>query len=166
MQYKQPPHSWQRECQLDLGLSKFTANPIKLWMTNQTREGGGKKWSTQYLDEMLAALLSNLDECVARHVLNPIVRFWMNIEGKYVRVPIETKGNSSTKRTVYIPCINSNSLLTTVFKNFQWARRNLGYWPTTYMMFDAMIALLSLPRFCSQSPSKSWCIQKSDNEHI
>jgi len=29
--------------------------------------------------------------------------------------------------------MNSNSLLTTVFKNFQWARKNLGYWPTTYL---------------------------------
>lgn len=53
------------------------------------------------------------------------------------------------------PCINSNNLLTTVFRNFQCARRNLGYCPTTYMMLDAIIALLSLPFFCSQRPSKS-----------
>ena len=33
--------------------------------------------------------------------------------------------------------------------------RNLGYCPTMYMMFDAMIALLSLPFFCSQRPSRS-----------
>lgn len=56
---------------------------------------------------------------------------------------------------LHSPCINSNSLLTTVFKNFQWARRNLGYWPTTYMILEAMMALLSLPFFCSHSPSKS-----------
>ena len=55
-----------------------------------------------------------------------------------------------------VSCINSNNLLTTVFKNFQWARRKRGYCPTTYMMLDAMIALLSLPRFCSHKPSKSW----------
>jgi len=53
------------------------------------------------------------------------------------------------------PCMNSNSLLTTVFKKRQWARKKRGYWPTTYMMFDAMIALLSLPRFCSHSPNSS-----------
>jgi hypothetical protein len=32
-----------------------------------------------------------------------------------------------------VSCMNSNSLLTTVLRNFQWARRNLGYWPTTYL---------------------------------
>ena len=37
--------------------------------------------------------------------------------------------------------------------------RNLGYWPTMYMMFDAMIALLSFPFFCSHNPSKSWKIE-------
>ena len=74
--------------------------------------------------------------------------------------------------------MNSKSLLTTVFRNLQCARRNRGYWPTMYMMFDAMIALgnmgfkilifrlnkrilmvpftlLSLPFFCSHNPSKS-----------
>ena len=58
------------------------------------------------------------------------------------------------------PCMNSNSLLTTVFKKRQWARRKRGYWPTTYMMLDAMIALLSLPRFCSHSPSSSCTAQQ------
>ena len=53
------------------------------------------------------------------------------------------------------PCMNSKSLLTTVFRNLQWALRNLGYWPTTYMMLDAMMALLSLPLFCSHNPNKS-----------
>ena len=33
--------------------------------------------------------------------------------------------------------------------------RNRGYWPTMYMMLEAMIALLSLPRFCSHNPSSS-----------
>jgi hypothetical protein len=32
-----------------------------------------------------------------------------------------------------VSCINSNSLLTTVLRNFQWALKNLGYWPTTYL---------------------------------
>ena len=34
--------------------------------------------------------------------------------------------------------------------------RNLGYWPTMYMMFEAMMALLSLPLFCSHKPSNSF----------
>lgn len=63
------------------------------------------------------------------------------------------------------PCMNSKSLLTTVFKNFQCARRNRGYWPTTYMMFEAMIALLSLPRFCSHNPSRS-CLGERDKETL
>jgi len=29
--------------------------------------------------------------------------------------------------------MNSNNLFTTVFKNFQWALKNLGYCPTTYL---------------------------------
>ena len=33
--------------------------------------------------------------------------------------------------------------------------RNLGYWPTMYMMLEAMMALLSLPLFCSHRPSSS-----------
>ena len=53
------------------------------------------------------------------------------------------------------PCMNSNNLLTTVFKKRQCARRKRGYCPTTYMMFDAMIALLSFPRFCSHKPNSS-----------
>ena len=57
---------------------------------------------------------------------------------------------------LYEPCMNSKSLLTTVFRNLQWARKKRGYWPTTYIMLDAMIALLSLPRFCSHRPSKSY----------
>ena len=60
------------------------------------------------------------------------------------------------ERRDYRPCMNSNNLLTTVLRKRQWARRKRGYCPTTYIMFDAMIALLSLPRFCSQSPSSSW----------
>lgn len=32
-----------------------------------------------------------------------------------------------------VSCMNSNSLLTTVLRNFQCWRRNLGYWPTTYL---------------------------------
>ena len=32
-----------------------------------------------------------------------------------------------------VSCMNSNSLFTTVLRNFQWALRNLGYCPTTYL---------------------------------
>ena len=52
-------------------------------------------------------------------------------------------------------CMNSNSLFTTVLRNFQCARRKRGYWPTTYMMLLATTALLSLPRFISQRPRRS-----------
>jgi len=62
---------------------------------------------------------------------------------------------SGQAHNINLPCINSNNLLTTVFRNFQCARRNLGYCPTTYMILDAIMALLSFPFFCSQRPSKS-----------
>ena len=55
----------------------------------------------------------------------------------------------------WVSCMNSNSLFTTVLRNLQCALRNLGYWPTMYMMLEAMMALLSFPFFCSHSPSKS-----------
>ena len=51
--------------------------------------------------------------------------------------------------------MNSNNLFATVFKNFQWALRNLGYCPTMYMMLEATTALLSLPLFISVKPSRS-----------
>mmetsp|Transcript_38102 Transcript_38102/g.44363 ORF Transcript_38102/g.44363 Transcript_38102/m.44363 type:complete len:206 (+) Transcript_38102:1991-2608(+) len=51
--------------------------------------------------------------------------------------------------------MNSKSLFTTVFKNFQCALRKRGYWPTTYIMFEATTALLSFPLLCSQRPNKS-----------
>lgn len=54
-----------------------------------------------------------------------------------------------------LPCMNSNSLFTTVFKNFQCALKNLGYCPTMYIILEAIMALLSLPFFCSHNPSKS-----------
>ena len=55
----------------------------------------------------------------------------------------------------WVSCINSNSLFTTVFKNFQCNLRNLGYWPTTYMMLLAMTALWSFPRMISHKFNKS-----------
>jgi hypothetical protein len=51
--------------------------------------------------------------------------------------------------------MNSNSLLTTVLRNFQCALRNLGYWPTIYMILEATTALLSFPRFISTKPRSS-----------
>lgn len=66
---------------------------------------------------------------------------------KYVSTAISlTPGKAS--------CMNSNSLLTTVFKNFQWALRNLGYWPTTYIIFEAMTALFPFPLVVSQRSSR------------
>ena len=52
-------------------------------------------------------------------------------------------------------CMNSNSLSTTVRRNFQCARRKRGYCPTTYMMLDATTALLLLPFLVSHSSSRS-----------
>ena len=51
--------------------------------------------------------------------------------------------------------MNSNSLSTTVRRNFQCALRKRGYWPTTYMMLLATTALLFLPRAASHMPSRS-----------
>lgn len=63
-----------------------------------------------------------------------------------------------------LPCMNSKSLFTTVFRNRQWARKKRGYCPTTYMMLDAMIALLSLPRFCSHRPRRSAANKKTNQQ--
>ena len=52
-------------------------------------------------------------------------------------------------------CINSNSLFTTVLRNFQCALRKRGYCPTTYIMLLAITALLSLPVMFSVSPRRS-----------
>mmetsp|Transcript_31953 Transcript_31953/g.89467 ORF Transcript_31953/g.89467 Transcript_31953/m.89467 type:complete len:257 (-) Transcript_31953:1101-1871(-) len=54
-----------------------------------------------------------------------------------------------------VSCMNSKSFFTTVLRNFQWYRRNRGYCPTTYMMFDAMTALLALPLVISQRLRRS-----------
>ena len=39
-----------------------------------------------------------------------------------------------------ISCMNSNSLFTTVFRNFQWFRRNRGYCPTTYLQMHSLMS--------------------------
>lgn len=64
--------------------------------------------------------------------------------------------SDSVVNSLLSPCMNSKSLLTTVLRNFQWALRKRGYWPTIYMMLEAMMALLSFPLFCSHKPSRSW----------
>jgi len=51
-------------------------------------------------------------------------------------------------------CMNSNSLLATVLRNFQCNRRKRGYCPTTNIMFVAITALWSLPIFISHNPSR------------
>ena len=50
--------------------------------------------------------------------------------------------------------INSNNFLITVFKKFQLVLKNLGYYPTTYIMLAATTALFSLPFLNSQRESK------------
>ena len=51
-------------------------------------------------------------------------------------------------------CMNSNSFLTTVLRNFQCEFKNLGYCPTTYIILAATIALLSFPFLFSHKFSK------------
>ena len=45
----------------------------------------------------------------------------------------------------YYSFMNSNNFLTTVLRNVQLFLKKVGYWPTTYMMHEAMTALFSLP---------------------
>ena len=77
------------------------------------------------------------------------------------RLPSKISGKDYNKATQdaklfsHLPCMNSKFLLTTVLRNLQWALRNLGYCPTTYIILLAMIALLSFPLFCSHRPSRS-----------
>mmetsp|Transcript_2039 Transcript_2039/g.4528 ORF Transcript_2039/g.4528 Transcript_2039/m.4528 type:complete len:210 (-) Transcript_2039:1186-1815(-) len=54
-----------------------------------------------------------------------------------------------------VSCMNSKSLNTRVLRNFQWALKKRGYWPTTYITLLATTALFSLPRFISQRLSRS-----------
>jgi hypothetical protein len=49
-------------------------------------------------------------------------------------------GEQRTCTPGWVSCMNSKSLFTTVFRNFQWARRKRGYCPTTYMMLLAITA--------------------------
>ena len=43
--------------------------------------------------------------------------------------------------------------------------KNLGYCPTIYMMFEAMIALLSFPRLISHKPRRSCRITEKQNNY-
>ena len=72
----------------------------------------------------------------------------------HLHISLIQPGGSSSSPS-WVSCMNSKSLLTTVLRNFQCALRNLGYWPTMYMMSEAQTALLSLPRFISVRPSRS-----------
>jgi len=51
--------------------------------------------------------------------------------------------------------MNSNNFLITVLRKFQFYERKLGYCITTYIMFDATTALLSLPFKDSVNASRS-----------
>ena len=44
-----------------------------------------------------------------------------------------------------VSCMNSKSLLTTVLRNFQCARRKRGYWPTTYLHSSLQVPPLLRP---------------------
>lgn len=50
----------------------------------------------------------------------------------------------------YYSFMNSNSFLTTVLRKVQLFLRKVGYWPTTYMMQEAITALFSFPFLFSQ----------------
>lgn len=73
--------------------------------------------------------------------------FWSKIGGGWSEAPIfdvrGLRGRTISCTPGNVSCMNSNSLFTTVFKNRQWAFRNRGYCPTTYMMLLAMTALFS-----------------------
>lgn len=97
-----------------------------------------------YLGEMSSAFLGYFDKSITSHVLDTVMCFYntkynnllMNVdESINYAPPIWWPIISNATRAVSVslkwriqslPCINSNSLLTTVFKNFQWAleRRN------------------------------------------
>jgi hypothetical protein len=50
--------------------------------------------------------------------------------------------------------MNSNNFLTTVFRKVQLFLKKVGYWPTTYMMQEAMTALFYFPFLMSHNCSK------------
>lgn len=59
-------------------------------------------------------------------------------------------------------CINSKSLLTTVLRNFQWFRKKVGYWPTTYLHKNALgirgVYLVKIKLACQLSHSS--CVKR------
>lgn len=72
---------------------------------------------------------------------------------------IEPKKNTAEEEITWTPgcvsCMNSNNLLTTVFKNFQWALRNLGYCPTTYLQKENKHENNAPKHFTSPSPANT-----------
>jgi hypothetical protein len=129
--------------------------------------------------ELGLASLANLQECVTCHVLGQKQQRQRDSDWA-VKRKIRLAAHTCTPGC--FSCMNSNSLLTTVFRNFQCARKKRGYCPTTYMMLDAMtacahtsedtsdggltnvgaghfkhqrITLLFFPRLASHKPSKS-----------
>lgn len=104
------------------------------------------------------AILMNVSQAMSwtpSWVSNKIKTFTYFLFNKIMKIKLSTMSKWD------LPCMNSNSLFTTVFKNFQCALKNLGYWPTMYMIFDAIIALLSLPLFCSHNPKRSCKIRQT-----
>jgi hypothetical protein len=98
-------------------------------------------------DEVTLALLRDLDKGIASHVLDTYHQMQS--------ASCAARQYHDRNLPSCVSCMNSNNLLTTVFRNFQCALRNLGYCPTMYMMSEAQTALLSLPRFISVNPSRS-----------
>ena len=95
-----------------------------------------------HLNKVPPAFLSNLYERVTRHVLYSIMRFYSNTRGYLITHPLHYHITASAQTTELhrnkqltlsnntelqtdttphpsLPCINSNSLFTTVFRNFQ-----------------------------------------------
>ena len=54
-----------------------------------------------------------------------------------------------------VSLINSNNFLHTVYKKLWFCSINLGNWPTRYIIFDAIVALFSLPFFYSTRFNRS-----------
>lgn len=118
-------------------------------------------WTKRYLSchKLPLALLDNFEESITCHILyikQLDIRIYNDktilIQQRcktstYARFKLKPKKQLGLKsieersrwtRYTWTPgcvsCINSNNLLTTVFRNFQWALRNRGYWPTTYLI--------------------------------
>ena len=112
------------------------------------------------MPDIFNQIIEDKDKTKQRPRKKPSCRFTVETQGHQKLLHLRIKLKLTTCTPSCVSCMNSNNLLTTVLRNRQCARKNLGYWPTMYMMLEAIIALLSFPFFCSQSPSRSYIRKK------